>query len=131
MKIQTNISKLRGFAAGVKAVREQYPKAEKLLAAIDNIAPEINEQLLLFDKQVKKLQLKHANTDANGSLLYLPDKSAFAYTKDAYVLVNEEIDALVEQGVYEYEPLYIDELPKDFNSQLIPLLEGFIIKPKK
>ncbi len=126
--MKTSIKRMRQFAAAVNFIRENYKEAEKVNEAISRITPSINENFPKHDKLAKNLKLKHANTDSNGSLLYLPDKSDFTYTKQSLPVLEEELDSLLDEEIFEYEPVFISELPDNFSKELIPFLEGFIIK---
>lgn len=129
--MKTSIRRLNLYAQAVPHIRKEFAHNEKLIKAIDSLSPVVDPFFGQYQKSLRNLKLKYANTDAHGSLLYRPDGKEFACTKEDFVKLEEEIEALFNEEKFEYEPVYINELPKDIPSELIPLLEGFVIKKQE
>ncbi|MGA9651864.1 hypothetical protein [Pedobacter sp.] len=129
--MKTSINRLNLYAQAVQHIQKDFAHNEKLIKAIQELSNVVDPFFGQYHKSLRNLKLKYANTDANGSLLYRPDGKEFACTKEDFIKLEEEIEALFNEEKYEFEPVYINELPKDIPAELIPLLEGFVIKKQE
>lgn len=124
--MKTSINKIRGFVEASVRVKQQFPQESKLIAACEAVLPRVQCFQKDIDLLVSDISLTHANTDANGSLLYSPDGQKFAYTKEGYKALQQDMEKLVKEERFEFEPFPLKELPKTLPADIISALTGFV-----
>lgn len=127
--MKTTFKKIRQFVAAASKYLEDFPEETKLKYAIQKVGSRVDAITAEYVAEFDDIELEHANTDANGSVLFkiVGEKRQYDFTKEGLKKSNEAKKKLFETKEFELKPHFCPELPENFPDEYRPYFEGFVI----
>jgi len=127
--MKTTFKKIQQFVAAANDYLKKFPDETKLKYAIVKVAGRIDAINQEYASEFQDIEAEHANTDANGSVLFkiVDNKRQYDFTRDGLKKSDEAKRALFEVREFELKPHFSPEVPENFPEEYRQYFEGFVL----
>jgi hypothetical protein len=132
--IKANTKRNFEFVAVAKRyIAEQIKEGEetKLFHSIKKVLPRVEEAIKKYWDLQEDINIQFANTDVNGSILFTVNANGsrqYQFTKADIKERDKQSKTLLDEFEFDIQEHICAEIPANFNPELIPFLQGFVIK---
>lgn len=127
--MKTTFKKTQQFVAAASKYLKIFQEETKLKYAIEKIGPRIDAITEEYVAEFDDIELEHANTDANGSVLFkiVDNRRQYDFTKEGLKKSNEAKKILFEVKEFELKPHFCTDIPENFPEEYRQYFEGFVL----
>ena len=127
--MKTTFKKAQQFVAAAGKYLTDFPEETKLKYAIQKMGPRIDAITSDYVAEFDDIELEHANTDANGSVLFkiVDNRRQYDFTKEGLKKSNEAKKVLFEVKEFDLKPHFCTDIPEGFPDEYRPFFEGFVL----
>jgi len=129
--MKTSIKRLYSFAKSASDYSNKTVKDNKLKLAIKEFSKQLPAIFDEYNNGLDAIDIKMANEDANGSILYSEDVTGirkYAFSREGLPLRDKERRDLFNREDIEVTPVIAASVPPDLSAELKELFSGLVIK---
>lgn len=128
--MKANIKRIFDFVNAGQRYSQDHEQESKLLYALKKVIPKAEARVSEYWEMQEDINIKFANTDANGSILYTTNPNGtreYQYKKEDIKPRDVESKRLLNDTEFEVDEHITAELPEGFNEEYRPYFTGFVI----